>query len=138
MKTGRARIAVVLLVVAAFAAHALLTGSPWIETPLPGGLPLGNALSALALCALAGAALELSPVGSVLRAFANVALFAAIVWLPVSIALAGNLALNFAGGRGPAWIWLSIVIALYVLAVLLATAIRRVIGKLRRVRRFGT
>lgn len=131
MEAGRVRIAVVLLALAAFAAYALLAGSPWIETSLPGGLPLGNALAALLLCALAGAGLALSPKGTALRASAGVGLLVAIAWLPLSIVLAGNLALNFAGEHGLAWLWFSAGIALYAVLVLSTAAISVVIGRLR-------
>lgn len=56
-----------MLAFSAVAANVLLMGSPWIETPLPGGLPLGSALSALALCALAGAAVAIRGVIGKLR-----------------------------------------------------------------------
>ncbi|MFC3550472.1 hypothetical protein ACFOLC_05530 [Lysobacter cavernae] len=36
-------------------------------------------------------------------------LLVAVAWLPGSIALAGNLALNFSGGRGFAWMTFSLV-----------------------------
>jgi hypothetical protein len=101
-------LAVLLLATAAFAAGSLALGAPYLELELPGGLPLGNALTALGLCAMAGAAVCLSTRGTALRAAARGVFVAAVAWLPVSVALAGNLALNFSGGRGLTWLVLSL------------------------------
>jgi len=101
-------LAVLLLATAAFAAGSLALGARYLELELPGGLPLGNALTALGLCAMAGAAICLSARGTALRAAARVVFVAAVAWLPVSVALAGNLALNFSGGRGLTWLVLSL------------------------------
>ncbi len=114
----RASLVTALLLVAAFAVFSLLSGAAYLELPLPGGLPFGNALTAAGLCAAAWAALTLSPRGSARSMLAACALLAAIAWLPLSIALAGNLALNFAGGRGSAWLLLSLGIVLLVLCAL--------------------
>lgn len=99
--------AAVLLAFVAFVVLSLFRGAPYLETPLLGGLPLGNALAALALCAVAGAATALSLRGTMLRAAALVSLVGAALWLPVSLLLAGNLQLNFHSGRGAAWLLFS-------------------------------
>jgi hypothetical protein len=105
---------------AAFALGCLMSGTPWLEAELPGGLPLGNALAALGLCALACTALAIASRGWT-RHVACVALIAAAAWLPVSIAMAGNLALVFSGTRGDAWIaWSAGVAACALLALALA------------------
>ncbi len=96
-------IVVALLAIAAFAVWSLVSGATYLEAVLPGGLPLGNALSALGPCAVAGAAVLLSAPRTALRAVSVASLIAAAAWLPVSIVLAGNLALNFQGWRGAAW-----------------------------------
>lgn len=103
-------VAALLLAVAAFSVVSLISGASYLETHLPGGLPIGNALSAIGLCALAGSAVLLSPRRTTLRTVSVAALLGAAAWLPVSIALAGNLALNFHGGRGDAWMVFSAVI----------------------------
>ena len=87
---------------------ALVSGGAFLELALPGGLPIGNALAAVALCAPAAAAVALSRPATVLRLFSLASLSVACAWLPVSIGLAGNLALNFSGARGQAWIWMSV------------------------------
>ncbi|GEM_PF-3677580 len=56
-----------LLLVAAFCVASLGRGAAFLETILPGGLPLGNALAALGLVAAAGAALALSAQRTTLR-----------------------------------------------------------------------
>ncbi|WP_149195420.1 hypothetical protein [Luteimonas suaedae] len=110
MATSKTTIAV-LLGSTAFAVFSLVSGAPYLEARLPGGLPIGNVLAALGLCSLAGAAVALSPRGSVVRGFSWVSLALAIAWLPVSIALAGNLELTFGGGRGTLWITVTLATA---------------------------
>jgi hypothetical protein len=122
----------VLLAVAAFAVVSLAIGAAYLETMLPGGLPLGNALTALGLCAAAGAAVGLSTRGTVLHVASLVSLLAAAVWLPASVALAGNLALNFGGGRGLAWVVLSLAVFVGVLSTLLWALVASVLATRRR------
>ena len=110
---------VALLAIASFAMLSLVSGAPYLETRLPGGLPTGNALAALGLSAAAGAAVALSARGTALRTMSLASLFAAAAWLPLSVALAGNLALNFGGGRGRIWLVLSLVVAAGAFGVLL-------------------
>lgn len=100
-----------LLATTAFAAMALASGTPYLEMSLPGGLPFGNILAAIGLCAAAGSAVGLSSRGTALRTASLTALAAAAAWLPVSIALAGNLTLNFADGRGIVWLAFSLAVA---------------------------
>jgi hypothetical protein len=95
---------VVLVAAAAFAVWSLASGASYLGTVLPGGLPLGNALFPLGLCAIAGIAVLLSVPRTALRVVSVIALVIAALWLPVSIFLAGNLALDFDGWRGSAWL----------------------------------
>ena len=114
-----------LLVVAAFALLSLVFGASYLETMLPGGLPVGNALTSVGLCAAAGAAIGLSARRTALRLVSVAALIGAVAWLPVSVALAGNLTLNFHGSHGAAWMALSVVIAATVLCALTWALIAR-------------
>lgn len=119
-----------LLAITAFAAMSLASGAPYLEMSLPGGLPFGNILTAIGLCAAAGSAVGLSSRGTALRTASLAALAAAAAWLPVSIALAGNLSLNFAGGRGAAWLALSLAVIAWITitlcwAILVALLSRR-------------
>ena len=100
--------AVALLVVAALAVYSLMSGAAFLDVVLPGGLPLGNALAALGFCCPAGAAVLLSQRDTRLRKASLAALVAAAGWLPVSIVLADNLALNFGNGRGSVWLVFSV------------------------------
>ena len=100
-------VALLLLAIAGLCIGALVSGSSYSELALPGGLPFGNVLAALGLCSLAGAALSLSPPGTARRRFARIVLLASAAWLPLSVALAGNLALNFSGARGTVWLVVS-------------------------------
>ena len=102
-------LSIVLLVVVALASiAALFSGGSFLEAALPGGLPVGNALVVIALSSLACAAIALSPPGTFARYVSVASLVAAAAWLPVSIALAGNLELNFSDAGWDAWVALSL------------------------------
>lgn len=107
--------ALVLFALAAISIGVLVSGASYSEWVFPGGLPLGNALAAIGLCSLAGSAYNLSPVGSVRRRITQAVLVVAVLWLPISLALAGNLELNFYGSRGTAWLVISSATAIAVL-----------------------
>ncbi|HZX79246.1 hypothetical protein [Lysobacter sp.] len=98
----------VLALVFASAVLALVGGGSFLEWSLPGGLPLGNAIAAAGLCALAGMAVVIALPGSPARLVAWLALLACVAWLPASVALAGNLSLNFTWSRGITWMWLTL------------------------------
>jgi hypothetical protein len=115
----RPRFALFLFVVAGCCIGTLAVGAASTEWLLPGGLPLGNLLAATGLCALAGAALASCPPGSIRRRVAWLALCGSALWLPASVALAGNLALDFSGARGTLW-WMAT--AALALAALLCLA----------------
>jgi len=112
-------IVVIVLAIAAFALLSLASGASYLETMLPGGLPLGNVLSALGLCAIAGAAFLISARRTALGVVSVTSLIAAVTWLPVSIVLAGNLQLNFSGWRGSAWLAYTSVVAVVALCSLI-------------------
>ena len=114
--------AAALLFLSVLSAGALLVGADFTEVRLPGGLPLGNLLAAAVFCGLAGAAALLAPRGSVTRAAALAALLASVAWLPLSIAFAGNVSLNYSGPRGTVWLWLTAGLLLLDLGVLLFAA----------------
>ena len=96
----------VLAVFAIGSIAALISGGPFLEAPLLEGLPVGNVLTVAALCSSACAAIAISRPGTVVRYFSVASLIVASAWLPASISLAGNLALNFSGLRGQIWVWL--------------------------------
>lgn len=125
--------AITLLAIAVVSVASLVSGADYLEFVLPGGLPVGNAVSALGLVCAAVVPVLLSAHGSVLRTAAVVTLGAAIVWLPASTALAGNLELNFTGWRGSVWLGLSLVIHLAVLCTLAWAFIGRLLAGRRRV-----
>lgn len=122
-----------LLVVAAVALLSLAFGASYLETMLPGGLPLGNAITAIGLCAAAGSAIGLSARRTILRLVSVVSLIGAVAWLPVSVALAGNLTLNFHGGHGVAWLSLSVGIVATVFCTLTWALAATLLAKYRRV-----
>lgn len=133
MKPGRARtlsgtkppspaaVAAALLV-AIFSAGSLLAGADFVSAVLPGGLPFGNFLAAGLFCGLAGAAVLMAPRNGLARRVASLALAASVAWLPLSIALAGNVSLNFSGDLGPVWLWCSAGLFVCVLGALIVSA----------------
>lgn len=127
----RITIVVALLAIAVAAVLSLVFGASYLEAALPGGLPLGNALAALGLCAMAGAAVTLSVRRTALRAVSLASLAAAVAWLPASVVFAGNLALNFVSGRGEAWLALSAVVVVGVLCSLLWALAGSLLAKYR-------
>ncbi len=109
----------ILLAIALFAALSLIFGAPYLDAKLVGGLPVGNVLTAIGMCAGSCAAIGLSTRGSALRSVSVMAFVLAAAWLPLSIALAGNLDLNFSGAQGDIWILCTLSILTSVLAALL-------------------
>ncbi|MFZ2235623.1 MAG: hypothetical protein WBP11_05135 [Dokdonella sp.] len=112
---------VVLLCISMLALASLLFGAEHLQYALAGGLPLGNLVAAIGLVAAAWAALGLLPRRGPGRLIGVSALLVALAWLPVSIALAGNLALVFSGWRGDAWMALTAATLALVLCVLAAS-----------------
>lgn len=111
---------------------ALLLGGAILEYPLPGELPLGNALVALGLISLSSIPFTLSRPGTWLRAASAATVVGSVAWLPVSIALAGNLLLNFSGMRGSVWLAFSAGLASAVLAVHAWLLVALLLGLRRR------
>ncbi|MBT8136359.1 MAG: hypothetical protein KJO54_05005 [Gammaproteobacteria bacterium] len=107
---------------------ALISGAAFLNSLLPGGLPAGNIVAACILCAPAGAAVLLSPPRTPVSYFSIAALVAAVAWLPVSIALAGNLLLNFAGPNGDIWQVQTVCSTLAAYLALAWAAIRRLVA----------
>jgi hypothetical protein len=124
--------ALALLAIAVVSVASLVSGAGYLEVVLPGGLPAGNAVAALGLVSAAGVPVLLSAPRSALRAAALITLGAAAAWLPASIALAGNLALNFTGWRGSTWLGFSLVIHLTVLCTLAWALVGRLLIMRRR------
>jgi hypothetical protein len=109
-----------LLLVAVFSICSLLAGASYLDVWLPGGLPLGNLLAAAVFSGPAGAAVLLAGRAKWVRLIATTVLLVSLAWLPVSIVLAGNAALNFSGGeRGTIWAWFSAGLCIAVVAALL-------------------
>lgn len=109
--------------VAVLAAAFLVSGSDCLDFLLPGGLPIGNAVAAAIPCGIAGTAALLAPRGTGSRTVAVIALAASIAWLPLSIALSGNLSLNFSGLRGVVWAWFPAAVFVLALAAVLMACV---------------
>src|SRR5574343_1969402 len=95
--------AAALLLVAASSLFAILSGADYLSAMLPGGLPVGNVLAALVFLGMSGAGYVLAKERKVLGRIAAIVLAGSVLWLPVSIALARNASLNFAGWNGTLW-----------------------------------
>jgi len=95
------------------------------------GLPILNAITAIGLCTASAAAIRLSPRGSIHEALSVAALIASILWLPLSIGLAGNLMLNFSGAQGDRWIWMNIFTFPIVLITFVWALLRAVLTQVR-------
>src|SRR5262245_39853654 len=106
MKRG-GRAAFTMIALAFLALLLLVAGWGGLEARLPGGLPIGNRLSARSRMLAAGAAVVLSDRGTWVRRYAVAALILATAWLPLSIALAGNADLNFNARTASAWFTLT-------------------------------
>ncbi len=95
--------AAALLLVAASSLFAILSGADYLSVMLPGGLPLGNVLASLVFLGMSGAGYLLAKERKVLGRIAAIVLAGSVLWLPVSVALARNASLNFAGWNGTLW-----------------------------------
>lgn len=126
------RLAIAALVLLPLGWISLLAGRyELLEGNLPGGLPAGNLLAAITFAAWPAAAALIARPGSLARRFAIGALALALAWLPVSLLLAGNLALNFEGLRGTLWMGLTVLTLSAGAAALAWSAIHRLIGHQR-------
>ncbi len=121
-----------LLAVAAFAIISLQSGASYLDDDFLDGLPLGNALTALGLCAIAGTAVALSKPGTALRIASSAALIMAATWLPISVLMAGNAALSFSNGRGDAWMVFTLTVGLTVSTVLIWASVAALFGLRKR------
>ena len=101
---------------------------------LPGELPLGTLLAALALIAGATVPIAASRSKTPLRWAGYVALTAAVLWLPLGIYLSGNAALNFVNdGADSAAFWrLTAGLVAFVLATTLWSAVTAVLQRRSR------
>lgn len=124
------RLAIAALVLLPFGWISLLAGRYEIlEGNLPGGLPVGNLLSAITFAVWPAAAVLIARPGSLARRFAQGALALALAWLPVSLLLAGNLGLNFEGTRGTLWMGLTVLTLAAGAAALACSAIHRLLRR---------
>ena len=90
-----------------FVALALLISLPAhiVEALLPGGLPVGNLLAALALFLAPMTGVAYGAPGTRFRRVSLVATAVGLAWLPVSVLLSGNLANNFRGDDAAFMLW---------------------------------
>ena len=86
---------VLILIVGACLAPLFLGAESFLEFALPGDLPLGTLLAAVAFMAAAGIPYTYSSPRTWLRRGSGVLLIAATVWLPLGILLSGNAGINF-------------------------------------------
>ena len=118
-----------LVAIALFAFGSLIAGAVYLEWLLPGGLPIGNALTAIGLSASALAAFGASQPNTIPRWCSIVSLVLSVAWLPISVGLAGNLSLNFGDKYGPIWVKLSLVTLVFALISLTYATLRMLLAK---------
>ena len=122
-------LAATLLLLGCTLMAAFLLGADVLDQALPFGLNAGVAAAALSLVLVAAGPACLAGPGTPFRRLSQVALVAALAWLPVSILLAGGPQLSYSGWRSVAWLVLTGFVLLSVLVswggVLLAQARRR-------------
>jgi len=121
-------------VVVAFTAYSLLTGQDWLGRAAPVVLvPLGNLAAWALFGALAVVGWWPHRAGAGFRRLALTTIGAAALWLPLSIALAGNELLNFPQRPVAFEFWRLYSLALVFLpALLLAVAATRSLLAIRR------
>lgn len=95
----------------------------WLALLLPGGVPVGNLLTAAGLICAGLAGYVYSRSGSVLRLMSVVTTMLALGWLPVSAAISGNLTNTFYGDDVAFMLWFryTAVVAVLGVATLMAT-----------------
>jgi len=84
-----------------------------LDVELPFAFPAGNLAAAVMMVAMAAMPMLLAQPGSKLRFVARWLLVATVLWLPVSMALAGGMQLSYSGWQS--WVWM-----IYTLLLLLA------------------
>lgn len=109
----------------------LALGPRFLLGDVPGmfGLPWGTLLAAVGFVAAGLAGWMAAPIGSPLRVVGALALANALVWLPVSIAIAGNVRLVFSNQPERSQLWFG-----YTLLTGVAVLVLAVIGRFRRSR----
>lgn len=127
----KALLATAFFVASVLCIAALASGATFVSATLPGGLPAGNAIAWIGLLGLPAASLLLAARGSLIRKLAWVAFAGAIAWLPASILLAGNLALNFSDATGGIWLSGSLGLFVFAVATLLLAAASAVIRRFK-------
>ena len=92
----------------AFAAGCLASGADWLSGPIFRTVPIpaGNLVAAVLYISLSALTVFVTRPGTPVRAVAWLLLAAAVLWLPLSIRLAGNLDLNFTESSWRAELWM--------------------------------
>ncbi|HET6630401.1 MAG TPA: hypothetical protein VFG91_11560 [Woeseiaceae bacterium] len=108
----RVALAIVSAGIFVLAAGSLASGTEWLSAiPLQAvPIPAGNLVAAVLYISLAALTVFVTLSGTVARAIAWLLLAAAVLWLPVSIWLAGNVNLNFtaSGWRSELWMYYTV------------------------------
>lgn len=108
----------VCVVVVAVGGWMLFGDNEMIYAELPFGFPAGNLVAATMMVAMAAMPMLLARPGSKLRCVAKWLLVATVLWLPVSMALAGGMQLSYSGWQGWAWMIYTLLLLLAIPVVL--------------------
>lgn len=106
--SGRAAFAIISAGIFALAVGSLVSGGAWLSATFLDALPIpaGNLVAAVLYVSLAALTVFATRPGTVARAFAWLLLAAAVLWLPASIWLAGNVNLNFTTSDWRSGLWM--------------------------------
>lgn len=90
------------------ATGCLASGGAWLSAPLLQAVPIpaGNLVAAVLYISPSALSVFVTRPGTLARAVAWLLLAAAVLWLPLSIWLAGNLNLNFTASSWRADLWM--------------------------------
>jgi len=89
-----------------------------LDAELPFAFPAGNLAAAVMMVAMAAMPMLLAQPGSKLRFVAKWLLVATVLWLPVSMALAGGMQLSYSGWQSWAWMIYTLLLLLAIPVVL--------------------
>lgn len=111
------------------AAGLIVVPAPWLEAPVPGGIPVGNLLAAASLFGAGLVGFFYSKPGSLLRLFSAGTSLLGLAWLPMSAAFSGNLTNTFINNDVGFMLWfrytaITAVLGLVTMIATLAVAIR--------------
>lgn len=110
----------------------LLSGSDFIFLTLPGNMPLGNIMAALGfMLPSVGINYFMSDIER-FRVLRKISLIASCIWLPLSMALSGNLQLTFEYYNFRVWLCFSLIVSVLIMFTLIHSIIYCIVNQRAR------